>query len=123
VTQHYVLQLDVPVNYFVTVHVVHTLGHLAHHNRCRFLGKRTSVLKKVEQWTVTGELQQQIDVYLVAEEIVELDEVRMVERTLDFDLPGQLLDCLFVFLSRSTEKITFVDDLQRPDEACFPMPI
>ena len=67
--------------------------------------------------TIAGQLKEEVDIFLIAEEIVEFDEIWVVEEGLDLYLPDQLIYCLLILFCRSTEQVTFLYHLESPNEA------
>lgn len=71
---------------------------------------------------VGGQFEQQVDVALVAEAVVEGDEVGVPEERLDLDLHRQLPDRLLPLLLRCPAHALLVDHLHRPHEPARQVP-
>ena len=90
-TKNDILQFDVTMNNLSLVHIVNSLNDLPHQDRCRFLAKMMTFLKQIVKMTITSQFQEKIDILLITEEIVKFNEIRVIQKCLDFYLPYQLL--------------------------------
>lgn len=86
-----IFQFNVPVNYFMLVHVFDSLSDLSNHDGGGLLREGFLFGQEIIEVAVGGEFKQKIDVGLVAEEIIELDKVGMIEIGLEFDFADELV--------------------------------
>lgn len=108
--------------HLLLVHVLHSSCHLPNDYRSCLLAEPVPVRREGEEVAVGGELEQEIDVGLIAEAAVEGDQGGVVEEGLDFDLPHLLVYGLLRFLLRLAEQALLADDLQRGQKASLPVP-
>lgn len=114
-----IFELDVSVYNALPVQKIHTLKHLPDQNRRGLLAKFAHLPQKLEKVSVASEFQQQVDVLLIAEAVVQLDEVGVLEKGLDFDLAADLVDRFESLLRAACQQLAFADDLECCDEAGF----
>lgn len=89
--QENVLGFDVSVNHIIIMHKLNCMANLSHHTFSSFFSKTALFLECGIGIASTARFQYQVQKFLITEKSIELNYVRMVKKTLNFDLADQLV--------------------------------
>ena len=88
--QHYVLRLDVPMQYLLTMHEVNGLQQVPNHKGSGLLTQRVASSNDIIELAVTAQLHYDVELLLIMEIPIDLDDVGVVQEGLDSQLSGEL---------------------------------
>lgn len=119
----YVFELQIAVNDFMLMHVLHSCYNLPGDHGGSLLAEALLGLEEFEKRPVACQLQQKVEIVLICEEIVQADQVGMVQKCLHLHLPHQLRHRFCVLFSIPAEKIRFPNHFQSGNKASSSMPV
>lgn len=90
--QEYVLGFDVSVDDVVIMHELDSMTDLPDHIFGFVFSETPLFLERGISIASTARLQNQIQKFLITEKSIELDDIRMVKKTLDFYFADQLIE-------------------------------
>ncbi len=91
-----ILRLEIPVDNLIFVHVVQGFKCLMKDIFGQGFGNLAFLFQEIVQFTRVTQLQHQVNVLIVAEKCVHLDDVWMLQETLDLDFSDHLYQQLLV---------------------------
>lgn len=109
--KHNIFGLDVPMNNPQRMNLINCIANLLHYERNPRFWQRLRLFQVMVQLPSRSYLQNNINVFLIVKVPVHLDNIRMVEVHLNFELSDELLCDLLFF-----QQLLF-DYFQRADEA------
>lgn len=92
---------DIPVDDVTVVHKLDGVAHLFENIASFFFWESSLFLKIAVDVATAAQLEDEVEIFLISEVRVELDDVRMVQKTLDFYLPNQLINELLLTFENS----------------------
>ncbi len=93
--QQNVLRLDISVYDVTVVHELDSVTDLPSYASDSLLLEHTGLPERVVDFSIQTRLENEVEMVLVLEKGVELDDVRVVQVALNFDLSRQLVDKAF----------------------------
>ena len=112
--QQNVLGFDIPVYHVLIVHELDSMADLLHHLADLFFDKSALFSQRGVHIATEARLKDQVQVFLVAEEGVQLDYVGVVQEALDLHFSDKL-----VYEAGLAFKYFFGDFFQGADEVAF----
>lgn len=88
--QEDIAELEIPVDNLVHVHVVACTNELNHEETGLWFGEPASTAEHIHQGAVMTKLKGHIDVFIIFETVLEPDDVRVAESTVNLDFCVEL---------------------------------